>query len=228
METFSDALRTSYAPTETADLYPESDGKPMAETDLHIEAILRMRSIFRGYYTDTPDVYISGNLMMYYEDTRPPKAVSPDLLISFGVGKKPRRTYKIWEEGKPPGFVVEFSSKSTAQNELNNKMELYARLGISEYFLCDVDRRYLPAPLMGFRLIDGEYVEIAPNANGGIFSETLGLDFHVLADGFGIYDPVTQKWLQTPEEAANSRAERAETELARLREELARLKGSTS
>ena len=92
METSSNALRTSYAPTETADLYPESDGKPMAETDLHIEAIFRMRLIFRGYYTDTPDVYISGNLMMYYEDTRPPKAVSPDLLISFGVGKKPRRT----------------------------------------------------------------------------------------------------------------------------------------
>ena len=249
METSSNALRTSYAPTETADHYPESDGKPMAETDLHIEAIFRMRSIFRGYYADTPDVYISGNLMMYYEDTRPPKAVSPDLLISFGVGKKPRRTYKIWEEGKPPDFVVEFSSKGTFQNDLNNKMELYARLGISEYFLCDVDRRYLPAPLMGFRLVAGEYVEIAPNADGGIFSETLGLDFHVLADGFGIYDPVTQEWLQTPEEAANSRAERdreraerdreraerdreraehAETELARLREELARLKESSS
>ncbi len=249
METSSNALRTSYAPTETADLYPESDGKPMAETDLHIEAILRMRLIFRGYYTETPDVYVSGNLMMYYEDTRPPKAVSPDLLISFGVGKKPRRTYKIWEEGKPPDFVVEFSSKSTVQNDLNNKMELYARLGVSEYFLCDVDRRYLPAPLMGFRLIDGEYVEIAPNADGGISSEMLGLDFHVLADGFGIYDPVTRKWLQTPEEAANSRAERdreraerdreraerdreraerAETELARLREELARSKENSS
>ena len=242
MKTSSNALRTSYAPTETTDLYPESDGKPMAETDLHIEAILRMRLIFRAYYTDTPDVYISGNLMMYYEDTRPPKAVSPDILICFGVGKKPRRTYKIWEEGKPPDFVVEFSSKGTVQNDLNNKMELYARLGISEYFLYDVDRRYLPVPLMGFRLIDGEYVEIAPNADGGIASETLGLDFHLLADGFEIYDPVTRKWLQTPEEAANSRAERdreraerdreraerAETELAHLREELARLKENLS
>ena len=235
METSSNALRTSYAPTETTDLYPESDGKPMAETDLHIEAILRMRLIFRAYYTDTPDVYISGNLMMYYEDTRPPKAVSPDILICFGVGKKPRRTYKIWEEGKPPDFVVEFSSKGTVQNDLNNKMGLYARLGISEYFLYDVDRRYLPVPLMGFRLIDGEYVEIVPNADGGISSETLGLDFHLLADGFEIYDPVTRKWLQTPEEAANSRAERdreraerAETELAHLREELARLKENLS
>jgi len=95
---------------------------------------------------------------------------------------------------------------------------------------------------MGFRLIDGEYVEIAPNADGGISSETLGLDFHLLADGFGIYDPERREWLQTLEEAANSsaerdreraerdreRAERAETELARLREELARLKENGS
>ena len=242
MEISRNALPTSYAPTEPADLYPESDGKPMAETDLHIEAIIRMRSLFRVYYKDRPDVYISGNLMMYYEDGRPPKAVSPDILISFGVGKKRRRTYKIWEEGKPPDFVVEFSSKGTVQNDLNNKMELYARLGIPEYFLCDVDRRYLPTPLMGFRLIDGEYVEIAANADGGISSEVLGLDFHLLADGFGIYDPETRNWLQTPEEVANSRAERdraraerdraraerAETELARLREELARLKENAS
>ena len=242
MEIPRNALPTSYAPTETADLYPESDGKPMAETDHHIDAITRMRSLFRNHYKHIPDTYISGNLMMYYEDGRPPKAVSPDILISFGVGKKPRRTYKIWEEGKPPDFVVEFSSKGTVQNDLNHKMELYARLGIPEYFLCDVDRRYLPTPLMGFRLVDGKYVEIAPNADGGISSEILGLDFHLLADDFGIYDPKAGKWLQTAEEEANERAERdreraerdreraeyAETELARLREELARLKENPS
>jgi len=141
MEIYRNPLPTSYAPTETADLYPESDGKPMAETDLHIEAIIQMRSRFRNHYRDIPDIYISGNIMMYYEDGRSPKAVSPDLLISFGVGKKPRRTYKIWEEGKPPDFVVEFSSRGTVQNDLNHKMELYAKLGIPEYFLCDVDRR---------------------------------------------------------------------------------------
>ena len=198
METAPNTLLTPYAPTETADLYPETDGKPVAETDLHIDEIFRMRQIFRSYFAGMPDVYVSGNIMMYYEDSRPPKAVSPDLLVTFGIGKKPRRTYKIWEEGKPPDFVVEFSSKGTVQTDLVRKRELYAALGIPEYFLCDVDRRYLPSPLIGLRLVDGEYVEIAPNADGGISSEVLGLDFHVLADGFGIYDPSAGKWLQTP------------------------------
>ncbi|MDE0426436.1 MAG: Uma2 family endonuclease [Candidatus Poribacteria bacterium] len=234
METRPNTLLTPYAPTEASDLYPESDGKPMAETDLHIDAIIRVRHILRAYFAGVPDVYISGNLMMYYEDSRPPKAVSPDILVTFGVGKKPRRTYKIWEEGKPPDLVIEFSSKGTVQTDLVRKKELYAELGIPEYFLCDVDRRYLPTPLIGFRLVGGEYIEISPNADGGIRSEILGLDFCFLADGLGIYNPTTEEWLQTPEEAANARAardrkraERAETELARLQEELARLKEGT-
>ena len=224
METSPNALSLPYAPTETADLYPESDGKPMAETDLHIDEIFRMRQILRAYFAEMLDVYVSGNLMMYYEEGTPSKAVSPDMLVTFGVGKKARRTYKIWEEGKPPDFVVEFSSKGTVQNDLDRKMKLYARLGISAYFLYDVDRRYLPTPLMGFRLTGGEYVEISPNADGGIPSQTLGLDFHLLANSFGIYDPNVGEWLQTPAEAAETRAEQAEAEAERLREELTRLK----
>ncbi len=220
METRPNTLLTPYAPTEAADLYPESDGKPMAETDLHIDAIIRVRHILRAYFAGVPDVYISGNLMMYYEDSRPPKAVSPDILVTFGVGKKPRRTYKIWEEGKPPDLVIEFSSKGTVQTDLVRKKELYAEMGVPEYFLYDVDRRYLPSPLMGFRLVDGAYVEIPPNADGGIPSETLGLNFHLLADDLGIYDPKAEKWLQTSAEAANERAERAEAEIARLQAEL--------
>ena len=224
METSPNALSLPYTPTETADLYPESDGKPMAETDLHIDEIFRVRQILRAYFAEMLDVYVSGNLMMYYEEGTPSKAVSPDMLVTFGVGKKARRTYKIWEEGKPPDFVVEFSSKGTVQNDLDRKMKLYARLGISEYFLYDVDRRYLPTPLIGFRLTGGEYVEISPNADGGIPSQTLGLDFHLLANSFGIYDPNVGEWLQTPAEAAETRAEQAEAEAERLREELTRLK----
>lgn len=224
MQTTPNPSPLPYAPTETTDLYPESDGKPMAETDLHIDEIYRMRQIFRAYFADMPDVYVSGNLMMYYEEGSPSKSVSPDLLISFRVGKKPRRTYKVWEEGKPPDFVIEFSSKGTVRKDLVDKMELYAQLGIAEYFLCDVDRRYLPSPLMGFRLENGEYVEILPLADDGIPSEILGVNFHLLEDSFGIYDPKAEKWLQTPAAAANERAEQAEAEMARLRAELARLK----
>ena len=176
--------------------------------------------------------------MMYYEEGDPRKSISPDIFVAFGIGKKERRIYKIWEEGKPPDFVLEFSSKSTYRNDLTGKVQLYAEIGIPEYFLYDVDRRYLPTPLMGFRLIRRDYVEIPSLANGGIPAATLGLEFHLLDDGFGIYDPEAQVWLKTAAEDAEERAEdaeeranreanarhKAEAEATQLREELERLK----
>ena len=214
-----------YAPTDTADMiYPESDGKPMAETDLHIDEIIRMRHILKAHFAGTPDVYVSGNIMMYYEEGVIQSSVSPDILVTFGIGKKRRRTYKTWEEGKPPDFVMEFSSRGTYRDDLDNKVELYAKIGISEYFLCDVERRYLPAYLMGYRLVDAEYVEILQQPDGGFFSETLGLALHLRDDTIGVYDPTTEQWLLSAEE----RAEEAEAEVARLQEELKRLQGTST
>ncbi len=212
-----------YAPTDTADIiYPESDGKPMAEADLHIEEIIRMRHILKAHFAERPDVYVSGNIMMYYEEDVIQSSVSPDILVTFGIGKKRRRTYKTWEEGKPPDFVMEFSSRGTYRDHLNDKVELYAKIGISEYFLYDAERRYLPSYLMGYRLVDGSYVEILQQPDGGFFSETLNLTIHLLDDTIGVYDPGTGKWLQSAEE----RAEEAETEVERLQEELKRLQNT--
>ncbi len=220
-------LQIPYAPTETTDLYPESDGKPMAETDLHIHWIIWMREALKAHFAQMPDVYLSGNIMMYDVEGPHRKSVSPDILVTFGIGRKFRRTYKVWEEGKPPDFVMEFSSKSTFRNDLDGKMALYAAMGIAEYFLYDADRRYLSVPLMGFRLVDGAYVEISPDAEGGISSAVLGLDFHLLDDGLRLYAPGVGQWLQTPAERAERETEarlKAEAEVARLRAELARLK----
>ena len=218
METAPNVRQIPYAPTETTeDLYPESDGKPMADTDLHLYWIKRVQDIIDTFFSQDPAVYISGNIMMYDIEGPARTAVSPDILLCFGIGQKFRRTYKVWEEGKPPDFVMEFSSKRTYRNDLDEKMAHYARMGIPAYFLYDPDRRYLPSPLMGFRLVEGVYVEISPNADGGIHSEILGLDFHLLPEGLGIYDPRTEQWLQT-------RAEKAEAEVERLQAENARLK----
>ena len=117
-------------------------------------------------------------------------------------------------------------------------MQHYAKMGIPDYFLYDAEACYLPTPMMGFRLMDNEYVEIPPNADGGVHSTVLGLDFYAQTAGIGIYDKAADTWIQAPVEAAKARAEAAteraeqetaarqelETELARLREELSRLK----
>ncbi len=231
MESYPNVRRIRYAPTETADLYPESDGKPMADTDLHYKWIVWLRQVLEGHFAQKPEVYISGNIMMYDIEGPHRTAVSPDILVSFGIGKKLRRTYKVWEEGKVPDFVMEFSSRRTYRNDLDVKVAHYAKMGIPEYFLYDADRRYLPTPLMGFRLVDGAYIDVFPDIDGGLRSEVLNLNFHLRDIGLGIYDPDAMAWLQTPTEAATARAdqekmraEKAEAEAAQLREELARLK----
>ena len=126
---------------------------------------------------------------------------------------------------------MEFSSKTTYQNDLTDKMTLYAGLGIPNYLLYDAEALYLPAPLMGFQLVKGVYVPILPGVDGSIHSDVLGLDFHIRERRLEVYDPVSEQWLQTPAETAEARAEtaeaRAETaeaEVARLQAELERLK----
>ena len=213
-----------YAPTDTADLYPDTDGQPMAASDLHLEILIRLLQVLRAYFSEMPGVYVSGDILTYYIEGNPRAVCAPDVLVTFGIGQKQRHTYKVWEEGKVPDFVMEFSSKTTYQNDLTDKMGLYAGLGIPNYLLYDAEALYLPSPLMGFQLVEGVYVPIPPGVDGSIHSDILDLDFHIRERRLEVYDPVREQWLQTPAEIAEARAETAEAEVERLQAELARLK----
>ena len=166
---------------------------------------------FDTHFAKRPEVYVSGDILMYYVEGDPRKSVAPDVLVTFGMGKKNRRTYLVWEEGKVPDFVMEFSSKGTYRNDLGSKMELYASLGIQDYFLYDAEGVYLPSPIMGFTLINGVYTPISENPNQRLHSTALNLEFSVGEVGLGIYDPVEGEWLQTPAESALARADREAT-----------------
>ena len=161
METNSNRIHIPYAPTESADLYPDSDGKPMAVSDLHRRILIRTLQVLDTYFAKNPAAYVSGDILMYYVEGDPRQSVSPDVLVTFGLDKENRRTYLVWEEGKVPDFVMEFSSKSTYRNDLGRKMTLYASLGIQDYFLYDAEGLYLSSPLMGFTLVEGSYVPIS-------------------------------------------------------------------
>ncbi len=211
MDTYKNGPDIPYAPTDTADLYPETDGKPMAASDFHLEILIWLLQTLEAHFAQMPDVYVSGDILTYYTEGDPRAVVAPDVLVAFGIGRKRRHTYKVWEEGKVPDFVMEFSSKTTYQNDLTDKMALYAALGIPNYFLYDAEALYLPSPLMGFQLVKGVYVPVPPGVDGGIHSDVLGLDFHIRERRLAVYDPVSEQWLQTPAEQHAARAENAET-----------------
>ena len=243
-----------YALPEERSLYPDTDGQPMAASDDHRRVLMRILRVLEAFFKDNPEVYVSGDLLMYYVQGDPRKVVAPDVLVSFGIGQKARRTYLVWQEGKSPDFVMELASESTYQKDLGEKMQIYAGLGITDYFLCDIEGLYLPTPLMGFTLVDGRYEPVPQATEGGVHSAVLGLTLHLQPDTLQFYDPAIGQWLQTPEEIAearteqetlarqqaearteqetlarqqaSARAETAEAEVVRLRAELDRLRGN--
>ena len=46
--------------------YPTSDGKPMAETDIHRDVMVQSIWSLDHWFADEPMVYVSGNLLVYY------------------------------------------------------------------------------------------------------------------------------------------------------------------
>ncbi len=226
MTTYTDERKIFSVPTDTPLYYPDTDGKPMAASDLHRRILIHTLETLEAHYAQQPDVYVSGDILMYYVEGDPRRVVAPDVLVSFGLEKKERLTYLVWVEGKTPDFVMEFSSKTTYNEDLGRKMDRYASLRIQDYFLYDAEGLFLPSQLMGYTLVDGVYVPVSEHADGGLHSDVLSLDFHVDDEGLGLYDPVAGAWLQTPTEAAEARAEqeasRAEQEAARAEQEAAR------
>ncbi|MBI2190915.1 MAG: Uma2 family endonuclease [Planctomycetes bacterium] len=203
--------------------YPESDGKPMAETELHANILMGLLHALREHFRDEADVYISGNMFLYYEEGNVQAVCAPDVFLVRGVSKEIRRVYQTWKEGRGPDFVIELTSRSTKLEDLGSKKALYAELGVKEYFLFDPYQEYLRPPLRGYRLQGAEYVPAEPSSDGRLRSEVTGLELGVLDGWLRLYDPATGERLLTPEEEAaahreEARARCAEAE-ARLRAE---------
>ena len=215
--------------------YPDGDGKPMAENDAQLLAILYGIGALRVYYEARADVYVSGDLLMYYEEGNPKAVVAPDVFVVFGVEDRKRRHYLVWEEGKAPDFVLEVASKSTWREDLGTKRDLYARLGVKEYWQYDPTGEYFTPALQGLRLAGSGYVRqlavTSPDGARTLTSETLGLELRAQGAEMRFRDPVTGRTLLSHSETDAARREeatarreaesRAEREAAAHREEVA-------
>ncbi len=204
--------------------YPESDGKPMAETDTHARTIIQLRESLDEYFLNDPEVYVSGTLLIYYAQGDPKQRVAPDVFVVRGVPKGERRVYFLWEEGVVPSVVFEISSRGTYREDLHKKWRLYAELGIPEYYLYDPEYDYLKESLVAFRLTNGMLEEV-PVPDGVIHSPALGLDLVDTGVSLRLRDPQTGQFLPTRAERRAAQ-EQAEAEVVRLRAEIERLRAA--
>ena len=213
-------------------VYPDSDGEPMAENDHQLTAMVDAISTLRAWYADREDVYPGGDMHIYYRMNDNETRVAPDVFVVFGVESRHKRdSWIVWREGKAPDVVMELASGSTWRRDMREKRDIYAEMGVAEYWRFDPTSNYFFPPLIGERLGDGEYItiELTTNSDGLSrgYSAVLGLELCALPDGnLRFYDPVSRQWLRTHgEEAAARQAteaarQAAEEEMRILREQL--------
>jgi len=226
------------APVRRAVHYRESDGKPMAESDLHVRETIELLVMLSTHFAERGDVYVASNNFLYYEEGQPKSVISPDVYVVFGIAPHPRRVFKLWEERRAPAAVFEVSSRKTWPG-LGAKMETCARLGVAEYWLYDPEGDYLDPTLQGFQLTPAGYVRIELDDQGKLPSSVLGLDLDLDGNGrIRLVDARSRRRLlrSREEHQARVRSERKvarmaaaqdalNAELQRLLQENARLRG---
>lgn len=205
---------------ETDIVYPSSDGKPVAETYLHLYALLVTLEVLKQYLRGRRATVL-GNQFLYYAEGFPKLRVAPDVMVIFDVEPGGRDNYKIWEEKQVPAVIFEMTSKSTKAEDMDEKKTLYEQLGVQEYWLFDPKGEWIENQLQGYRLQEDRYQPIADDR-----SVPLQLRLQVEGELIGFYREDTGEKLLIPQELADAleqeRLARQQERLAKEQERLAR------
>ena len=241
----------------TTMIYPETDGMPLPDGEFQAPLYVDILSKLGVHFKDIPGARVNGDTFIYYIEGNPRRSVSPDCYVALDLPDdsiasiERNNVYLLWEVGKAPDFILEIGSESTANTDMGRKRDLYAELGVSEYWRYDsTGGEFYGEPLAGERLVDGEYhrLELRQESDGNVWghSDALNLDLWWANNELRFWDPVDERWILSHEEeharaeAQAIRAEHAEnerdrqaaarreaeTELHRLRQRLAELKES--
>jgi Uma2 family endonuclease len=202
-------------------IYPESDGKPMADNTKQFRYIVMVEGGLEALFRDDSNVFVAGDLLWYPVEGRPDICTAPDVLVVFGRPKGDRGSYlQFRENGIPPQVVFEVLSPNNTPAELRRKFRFYDQYGVDEYYVYDPDR----GALRGWLRQGGRLAEIASMA--GWVSPRLGTRFELQAGELRLFRPdgepfATYVELQAQRDHERQRAEherqRAERLVAHLR-----------
>ncbi|MFM8293184.1 MAG: Uma2 family endonuclease [Microcystaceae cyanobacterium] len=181
-------VQTPLPPLDSPFLYPESDGKPMADNTLQYQWIVclvsNLRHLFRGQA-----VFVAGDLLWYPQQVTVPPAPSqsPDALVVFGRPSGERRSYKQWaEDNIPPQVVFEILSESNTARDMLSKQKFYRQYGVLEMFFYD------PESYDFWGLVrahpEQEFEPITP-LNFPWTSPLLGVRFEMSSEGLALFHP---------------------------------------
>lgn len=151
--------------------------------------IAKMDQVLRAHFGQHSNMLVSGEGYLCDVPGNARSSPNPDLIVSFDLDVPPGEIesvangYTISEVGKPPEFVLEVASETTARRDETVKRDTYANFGVAEYWRFDrTGGRYYVTPLAGDTLVNGAYQPIpSQTADDGIirgYSPALGLELH--------------------------------------------------
>jgi Uma2 family endonuclease len=211
-------------------VYPSCDGEPLAETYVHLMAIVAILSVLKQYLAsdgvklsrsaDKPGTVLADQFL-YYAEGQPRLRVAPDVMVILNVEAGGRDNYKIWEEGEVPSVVFEITSKGTKDDDQTFKRILYEQLEVQEYWQFDPRGEWIDGKLRGYRHDGDRYTPILDDRSG-----LLKLRLQVEGELLTFYREDNGQKLLTPDELAEENAalieskQLAEAEADRLRAKL--------
>jgi Uma2 family endonuclease len=171
-------------------VYPESDGKPMADNTKQFRWIFVLYGNLAALFRDRADVFVSGNQNWYPVEGHSEICCAPDVYVVFGRPKGDRGSYQQWHEDNVPMTVVfEVLSPSNTVMEMDDKQEFYEEYGVEEYYVYDPDHNRLKVFVRRgdtFRRI--RRIE-------GFVSPRLGIRFDLSGPEMVVYGPDGQRFL---------------------------------
>ncbi len=205
-------------------IYPESDGKPMADNTIQFRLITTIVNGMDALFAQEQDVFVAGDLLWYPVEGKDKIKQAPDAMVVFGREKGDRGSYKQWEEENiPPQVVFEIASHSNTKIELEEtKHRFYQRYGVEEYYLFYPERVVLKGWLRC-----RETLETISDMSGWI-SPRLGVRFEVInqklqlfrssGEPFATYVEIMEQ-REFERERADIEFRRAEREFQRAQQE---------
>jgi Putative restriction endonuclease len=108
--------------------FPDSDGEPMAENDANRIQMSDLIFALQRLLSARDDVYVGGNLLVYYNPANGWDHLSPDVFVAFDASPGLRHSWQTWVEGKFPDVVFEITSPSTESVDLGGRWGSMPRL----------------------------------------------------------------------------------------------------
>jgi len=198
-------------------IYPDSDGKPMADNTKQFNWIVLIKENLEILFAHDPLVFIAGDLLWYPVEGNNKLCQAPDAMVAFGRPKGDRGSYKQWQEQNiPPQVVFEILSPSNTIKEMVKKLNFYADYGVEEYYLYDPDKN----DLSGWSRLEHR-LTILEEMNGWV-SPRLGIRFVLTEETLELYSTTNEKFFNRLELSQQAKRAQQGQEFERQRAEIER------